>query len=63
MQEQIDELKRMQQHASRDIGPLQVQAAKEIKYIHEKLDIIAQRAVAGSTQTNPRQSSADIARM
>ncbi|KAJ4127384.1 hypothetical protein NW765_017336 [Fusarium oxysporum] len=38
MQEQIDELKRMQQHASRDIEPLQVQATEEIKHIHEKLD-------------------------
>ncbi|KAH7471998.1 hypothetical protein FOMA001_g13204 [Fusarium oxysporum f. sp. matthiolae] len=63
MREQIDELKRMQQHASRDIEPLQVQAAEEIKHIHEKLDIIARRAVAGSVQTNPRQSFADIARM
>jgi hypothetical protein len=35
MQEQIDELKRMQWHTSRDIEPLQVQAAEEIKHIHE----------------------------
>ncbi|KNB18422.1 hypothetical protein FOXG_22229 [Fusarium oxysporum f. sp. lycopersici 4287] len=63
MQEQIDELKRMQQHAPRDIEPLQVPAAEEIKRIHEKLDIMAQHAVAGSAQTNPRQSFADIARM
>ncbi|KAI8406234.1 hypothetical protein FOFC_13703, partial [Fusarium oxysporum] len=61
MQEQIDELKRMQQHAPRDIEPLQVQASEEIKRIHEKLDIMAQHAVAGSARTNPRQSFADIA--
>jgi hypothetical protein len=53
----------MQQHASRDIEPLQVQAAVEIKRIHEKLDTMAQRAVAGSAQTNPRRSFVDIARV
>ncbi|EWZ77551.1 hypothetical protein FOXG_17275 [Fusarium oxysporum f. sp. lycopersici 4287] len=53
----------MQQHASRDIEPLQVQAAEEIKHIHQKLDIIARRAVTGSAQTNPRRSFADIARV
>jgi hypothetical protein len=63
MQEQIDELKRMQQHASCDIEPLQVQAAEEIKHIHEKSDIRARRAVTGSVQTNPRRSFADIARV
>ncbi|EWZ28661.1 hypothetical protein FOZG_17666 [Fusarium oxysporum Fo47] len=53
----------MQQHASRDIEPRQVQAAEEIKHIHEKLDIIARRAVTGSVQTDPRRSFADIARV
>jgi hypothetical protein len=63
MQEHIDEFKRMQQHASRDIEPLQVHAIKEIKDIHDKLHIIARRAVAGSAQTDPRRSFADIARV
>ncbi|KAL3587622.1 hypothetical protein FPOAC2_13519 [Fusarium poae] len=63
MQEHIDELKRMRQHTSGDSEPLQAQAVDEIKRIHEKLDTLAQRAVAGSAQVNPRQSFADIARM
>jgi hypothetical protein len=43
MQEQIDELKRMRQHASRDSEPLQAQAVDEIKRIHENLDTIQPR--------------------
>jgi hypothetical protein len=53
----------MRQDPSRDIEPPRVQAAEEIKRIHGKLDIMAQHAVAGSAQTSPRQSFADIARM
>ncbi|KAF4962820.1 hypothetical protein FSARC_9103 [Fusarium sarcochroum] len=42
--------------------PLQTRATEETKRIHEKVDVIAQRAATHFAQTAPRQSFADIAR-